>query len=105
MIPNPYLGDMRDWSDFRSQLRAAAAKRPFQKRIAKAFWRGAISNWDREPNVTEACAKDHGNYATPRGPRGDLSGTNHLSRGPIFRANVYHLVRRPLTTGRPRGRR
>ena len=49
--------------------------------------------------------KDHGNYATPRGPRGDLSGTNHLSRGPIFRANVYHLVRRPLTTGRPRGRR
>ena len=82
MIPNPYLGDMRDWSDFRSQLRAAAAKRPFQKRIAKAFWRGAISNWDREPNVTEACAKDHGNYAMPRGPRGASPGAPPRPRGP-----------------------
>jgi len=63
MVPNPYFGDMYDWKDFVSKLRAAAEPRKFNMRDRRAFWRGAIMNYDEVEDAAVACSNEHGNFA------------------------------------------
>ena len=64
LIPNPYLGDWRDWHDFRKRLHAVAEKSPFEKRSRRAFWRGAIRPGKADPaHRRHDCAIAGGNYA------------------------------------------
>ena len=64
LIPNPYLGDWRDWHDFRKRLHAVAEESPFAARKRRAFWRGAIRPGKADPaHRTHDCAIAGGNYA------------------------------------------
>ena len=64
LIPNPYLGDWRDWRDFRKRLHAVAQESPFAARKRRAFWRGAIRPGKADPaHRRHDCAIAGGNYA------------------------------------------
>ena len=84
LTPNPYFGDLGSWNRLAAELRAAAAARPADARVPKAFWRGKIENheWKRPPRSINAARRlrlrYHGTCATSweEGNRARLAATS-----------------------------
>lgn len=58
LIPNPYFGNLSDWTSRTTKLTVQAQKRPFDHRDDRLFWRGSIGSHSKDH-----CAREQGNYA------------------------------------------